>query len=105
MSDLFTPSYPDSAGHRGVETSVAAAEALAPILGRLQGLVLAAIADAGESGLTANELAARLDMDRCALQPRTSELRQMGKIRDSGMRRPNANGKRAIVWVATGGAE
>ncbi|GAA3901076.1 hypothetical protein GCM10022276_19840 [Sphingomonas limnosediminicola] len=91
--------YPDAPGHRHVETSVAAAEALGTKLGRLQRLAKTAIAEAGVTGLTADELAARLDMDRWSIQPRTSELRRKGLIRDSGQRRYNATGKSAIVWV------
>ena len=93
-------SYPDAPGHRNVETSIAAADALAPKLGRLQLLAKSAICDAGTQGLTADELAARLDMDRWSIQPRTSELKRKGLIRDSGQRRPNATGKLAIVWIA-----
>jgi hypothetical protein len=93
--------YPDAPGHRQVETSTAAAEALAPKLGRLQRLAQGAIRDAGLHGLTADELAARLAMDRWSIQPRTSELKLKGLIRDSGQRRPNCTGKLAIVWIAT----
>lgn len=92
--------YPDAPGHRCVETSVDAAVALAPKLGRLQRMAEMAIRDAGEDGLTADELAAKLDMDRWSVQPRTSELKRKGLILDSGQRRPNTTGKRAIVWVA-----
>ncbi|MBS3929057.1 MAG: hypothetical protein KGZ65_12920 [Sphingomonadales bacterium] len=91
--------YPDAPGHRNAETSIAAADAIAPKLGRLQRMSERAIRDAGENGLTADELAARLDMDRWSIQPRTSELRRKGLIRDSGQRRPNCTGKLAIVWV------
>ncbi|MES2119745.1 MAG: hypothetical protein V4513_04115 [Pseudomonadota bacterium] len=91
--------YPDAPGHRNVETSIAAAEALAPRLGRLQRLAQGAIGDAGPDGLTADELAARLEMDRWSVQPRTSELKRKGLIRDSGQRRANCTGKLAIVWV------
>lgn len=92
--------YPDEPGHRGVETSIAAGEALKPKLGRLQRMAESAIRDAGRLGLTADELAARLDMDRYSIQPRTSELKRKGMIRDSGQRRPNSTGKMAIVWIA-----
>lgn len=92
--------YPDEPGHRNVETSVAAADALAPKLGRLQRLAKKAIHDARADGLTADELAARLNLDRWSIQPRTSELKRKGLIRDSGQRRPNMTGKLAIVWVA-----
>ena len=91
--------YPDAPGHRNVETSVAAAGALAPKLGRLQRMAESAIRDAGWLGLTADELATRLHMDRWSIQPRTSELKRMGRIRDSGQRRSNCTGKAAIVWT------
>ena len=92
--------YPDAPGHRNVDTSIAAAIALAPSLGRLQRMALEAIREAGWIGLTADELAERLELDRWSIQPRTSELKRKGMIRDSGQRRPNATGKLAIVWVA-----
>jgi hypothetical protein len=92
--------YPDAPGHRHVETSVEAADAIAPVLGRLQRLAETTIRAAGERGLTADELAARLAMTRWSIQPRTTELKRKGIIRDSGQRRQNTTGKRAIVWVA-----
>ena len=65
--------YPDAPGHRNVETSIAAADAIASKLGRLQRMAEGAIRDASTHGLTADELAARLDMDRWSIPPRTSE--------------------------------
>jgi hypothetical protein len=92
--------YPDAPGHRNVDTSIAVAEALAPKLGRLQRMTEAAIREASWFGCTADETAARLEMDRWSIQPRISELRRKGIIRDSGRRRRNVTGKAAIVWVA-----
>jgi hypothetical protein len=92
--------YPDALGHRVVETSIAAAAAIAPKRGRLQQIALEAIREAGWLGLTADELAEKVGMDRLSIQPRTSELKRKGLIRDSEQRRPNATGKRAIAWVA-----
>ena len=92
--------YPDAPGHRNVDTSMAAADDLAPKLGRLQRMAETTIRSAGAHGLTADELSARLEMDRWSIQPRTSELRRKGLIRDSGQRRPNGSGKLAIVWTA-----
>lgn len=92
--------YPNTPGHRNVDTSLAAAVALAPKLGRLQQMTLEAIQAAGWRGLTADELAAHLGMDRWSIQPRTSELKRKGLIRDSGLRRMNASRKMAIVWIA-----
>ncbi|WP_260482371.1 hypothetical protein [Sphingomicrobium flavum] len=91
--------YPHTPGHRGVDTSIEAADQLARKLGRLQRMALEAITRAGAAGLTADELAERLDMDRYSIQPRTSELKRMGKIVDSRLRRKNCTGKSAIVWV------
>jgi hypothetical protein len=76
--------YPDAPGHRGVDTSIAAADALAPKLGRLQRLAELTIRAAGNDGLTADELAARLALERWSIQPRTTELSRKGVIRDSG---------------------
>ena len=92
--------YPNAPGHRNVDTSIAAAVALAPKLGRLQQMTLAAVQAAGCHGMTADELAAHLGMDRWSIQPRTSELKRKGLTRDSGLRRMNASGKMAIVWIA-----
>ena len=93
--------YPNAPGHRRVDTSVAAANDLAPKLGRLQRMTEAAIRDAGSAGLTADELASQLELSRYSIQPRTSELKLKGLIQDSGARRLNETGKQAIVWVAT----
>lgn len=97
-------SYPEVPGNRGVDTSIAATAGIHLQLGTLQRHVHEAIKGAGIQGLTTNEIAARLNVDRGSVQPRTSELKARGLIRDSQMRRPNANGKKAIVWVAGGDA-
>jgi len=99
------PIYPNEPGHRWIDTSMEAAAAVAPKCGRLQRLALAAIKDAGPAGMTTDELADHLEVDRGSVQPRTSELRLLGLIRDSGQRRKNRSGIRAIVWTATGGAQ
>ena len=92
--------YPEAPGHRHVDTSIAAAKAILPKLGRLQRVALKAIEDSGVRGLTADELATELHMDRYSIQPRTSELRLLGLIGDSKQRRANHSRKMAIVWVS-----
>jgi len=98
----FTPEreYPDVPGHRGVDTSIEAAADIAPKLGRLQRLAEETIRAAGPAGLTADELADRVELPRWTIQPRTTELRLKGLVVDSGMRRQNCTGKAAKVWVA-----
>ena len=97
---IHHPIYPDAPGHRGVDTSIEAADAMASVTGRLRQIAYRSIKEAGESGLTTDELATVTGFDRGSIQPRTSELKLMHRIKDSKLRRKNANGKRAIVWVA-----
>ena len=92
--------YPNEAGHRGVDTSIAAAAAINEDLPRLQRMVRTVIAEAGPSGITCDEIAAALGWNRFRVRPRTSELRTARRIVDSGRRRKNpASGIAAIVWV------
>lgn len=94
--------YPFTAAPGQTDTS---ADAAPKDVGTLQRKARDRIRDAGPRGLTTNELAELLNIDRGSIQPRTSELRRLGHICDSGYRRCNANGKKAIVWVAAGGAQ
>ena len=56
----------------------------------------------GRYGLTAEEAAGILHMDRVSVQPRLSELKALGLVKDSGLRRINPSSrKRAVVWVLT----
>jgi predicted ArsR family transcriptional regulator len=101
MSTAFNLfSYPYAAGHRGTDTSRAAAEIIPASL--LRGKVLEAFQRNGE--MTADECAERLCASILSIRPRCTELRNMGKLVDTGSRRPNASGRSAIVWrVAAGG--
>ena len=103
--DLFAaPSdfdlYPQRPGHKGDETSAAAAEDMAPRAPRIRQLVLDAITRAGAFGRTSEELAEELEMPRVTVQPRTSELKADGRIVKSKATRPNASsGKAARVFI------
>lgn len=102
MSEIYNADrYPDTPGHRGIDTSIAAADAIAPESSTLRRLALNAITGQEAHGLTTLELSALVGVDAGSIQPRTSELKASGKIADSGQRRRNPNGKRAIVWVAS----
>ena len=92
--------YPNEAGHRGIDTSIAAAQSINRDLPQLQRMVRDVIANAGPRGATGDEIAAALDWNRFRVRPRTSELRTAKRIADSGRRRKNdASGVAAIVWV------
>lgn len=86
--------------HRDVDTSVEAAAIIAPFSSRLRALVHRTLCD-HPAGLTVDEACAITGCARYSLQPRFTELRHMAMIRDTGMRRENASGARAIVWRAT----
>ena len=47
---------------------------------------------------TSDQVATRLGIDRLSIRPRMTMLRDLGRIRDSGIRRPNVSGKLAAVW-------
>lgn len=95
--DLFD--YENGPGHRGIDTSIEAADAIASSAGVLRDKVLTAVTAARDSGITVVEMANRDNLDRMSIQPRFSELRSMRKIADSGQRRKNPSGINAIVWT------
>ncbi|AXU20368.1 hypothetical protein C7W88_16950 [Novosphingobium sp. THN1] len=97
MPDLFDLArYPEAPGHRGVDTSIEAAESMeksAPLL-RKRCLDRLKMGPA-----TADEVAAFLELSVLSVRPRFTELYTDGLIYDTGERRPNASGRRAKVWA------
>ena len=91
--------YEGGPGHRGIATSMEAAEFISTAAGILRERVLASVGAAGAEGLTVVEMASREGFDRMSIQPRFSELRAMRRIADSGMRRKNPSNINAIVWT------
>lgn len=83
---------------RNTDTSRAAARAAVPVAARLRTMVLTAIRNAGPAGLTADEAAEYLGLSILTVRPRVSELGKAGSITDTGSRRPNGSGRKAIVW-------
>ena len=94
MNDLFD--YPNSPGYRRTDTSKAAAADMKPKAGTIRAMVLDYLTKYGAK--TADSVAWNLGLDKLAVRPRFSELREMGLIEDNGIRSPNASGKMAIVW-------
>ncbi len=93
--DLFAFRYPAKPGHRGTDTSIAAAASMLGAAPTLRALVLSALS---ERDMTADEAAAALGETVLAVRPRFTELARMGLIEDGGDRRANASGRKAIVW-------
>lgn len=101
MTDLFSytppPSYPHAPGHRRTDTSRAAAKSIAPRAGSIQDRILTALRNHGP--LATFELPAKVGVSYRSAQPRTSELRNLGLIADTGDRRVDPETDRpAIVW-------
>jgi hypothetical protein len=91
--------FDDPPAQQHSETSVAAAEAIKPDVGRLRQLVLDAIRRAGDDGLTDEEMLAAVQLAPSTGRPRRIELVQRGLVRDSGRTRKTASGRSAAVWV------
>ncbi|ALJ15333.1 hypothetical protein [Sphingopyxis macrogoltabida] len=95
MTDLFT--YPHAPGAQDRDTSRAAAAEIAPETPQLRARALAVVERS--NGLTADEVAGKLGLSILSIRPRLTELSRLGKVRDSGQRRPNVSGRNAIVWA------
>lgn len=83
-------------------TSVAAAEAIAPVAATLRRMVLEAIAAAGADGLTDEEMLERVGLQPSSGRPRRIELVRAGLVADSGQTRPTKSGRQATVWQVVG---
>lgn len=81
--DLFGGVYPDAPGYRATDTSQAAAEAMKPKVSVLRQMVLSALE---KRPMTTMEIAHEIRQRYEATQPRTTELKIMGLIEDSGDR-------------------
>lgn len=92
--------YPSEPGHKGTDTSAAAAQAAKPTAAYLRTKVLGVLV-AHPPGLTADEVAACLDEHILSVRPRVSELHARGLVHDSGLRRLNDSGRTAVVWSVT----
>lgn len=89
--------YPDHPGVKAAGTSEQAAASIAGVSGTLRDKVKQIIA--ASPGLTADEIAARLDKSPLSIRPRVSELRRLGEISHAPGRGTNDSGMTANRWV------
>lgn len=97
------PNYPLIPGAKGGETSFEAAASVERRAQHLRGVISKMLADPNNDGMTADEIAMRLNESVLSVRPRVSELHRRGAVGDTGLRRFNASGHRAIVWTSVGG--
>jgi hypothetical protein len=91
------PAYPWQAGHRGVDTSAAAAESVDGA--GLRAAVLDVLHRCGPQ--TADEAAGWLGRSVLSIRPRFTELLRFRQIHRTGERRANASGRMAHVFSVT----
>lgn len=90
--------YPDQPGHQHTDTSVLAGQSIAPYAVRLRGECLRLLRKRGP--LTSDEIAEALNLSILSVRPRITELRRMGQVRDTGLRRPSSTGHSSAVVEA-----
>ncbi|MDE2096837.1 MAG: hypothetical protein KGL39_06280 [Patescibacteria group bacterium] len=95
---LDEPIYPEFPGYQNQDTSREAAAKIAPKAKTVRDKILAAIREAGEDGLTADQAGEKVGVDPFVSRPRCTELKAMGLIRRSlNKRRPSSNGSSSIA--------
>jgi predicted ArsR family transcriptional regulator len=98
--DLFSfghDTYPSVPGFKARDTAREAAESLKPKAPLVRDKILQLMASP-HAEFTADEAASMLGLPILTVRPRFSELANMGKLVDSGVRRRNDSGKNAIAW-------
>lgn len=81
-------------------TAHQAAASVKPDLPRLEAAVLDCLRAFGARGLTSEELADAMAMERVTVSPRLKPLALKGLAVDTGMRRQGRSGRASIVWRA-----
>src|SRR5437879_1891848 len=89
--------YPNAPGFKVSGPSEQAAEAISGTANKMRAAVLAQLAQY-PGGATADEVAKDLDLSVLSVRPRVSELKRIGKIKQTGARRKNESGMNATVW-------
>lgn len=90
--------YPYQPGYQDTDTSREAAEVMKPRAGTLREKVWGYFQ---RKNCTADEIATYLGESVLAVRPRVTELARQGLIADTGVRRKNNSGRKAIVWGMT----
>lgn len=90
--------YPDGPGFKVSGPSENAAIRIAPTAAAMRSTVLHVFRNSYPQGLTADEVAASLNLSVLSVRPRVSELHRSGSLADTGSRRKNSSGMTATIW-------
>lgn len=90
-----------SAGFKRTDTSHAAADDVRRKAETIRKRVMRQLTLSHPDPLSSEEIAHLLDLPYESVQPRLAELRNAGKVIDSGVRRESRFGKRIIAWALT----
>lgn len=85
-------------------TSKQAAIEASTVTGAARSAVYQYVQECGHQGATDEEVQRGLGMNPSTQRPRRVELVEAGAIVDSGVKRPTASGRDAVVWVASAAA-
>jgi len=86
--------YPSTAGYKKEGTSKEAALSIDASTLRAKALQVIA----SSQGLTADEVAEKMNMSVLSIRPRVTELKRMGRIEETGVTRKNQSGRNAAVY-------
>lgn len=90
-------------GWKGQPTSQQAAEKAAPGAAAIRDLIMAKMREQ-DRAMSADEIAAAIDLSILSVRPRVSELARAGKLVNSGLRTINKSGSTAARWKLTAAA-
>lgn len=101
--DLFGRStYPNAPGHRGVPTSVAAAESIRPVMGAQQAKIVAFLQERGARGATYAEVCAGTGLATPSVCGRMVELVAAKRVVISAETRLTPSHRKARVYKIAG---
>lgn len=93
----MTATYPNTPGSKGTDTSAAAAESMVSSAAILRTRALAVLR---QKPATADEVAYAMGESILSIRPRLSELKRLGLVEDTGVRRLNITQRSAAVLRA-----
>lgn len=97
--DWDSEHYPDAPGYQDTDTSFNAAQSMREKAASMRAM---SVAQLRAAWLTSDETALRLGVNKYTIRARFAELHMQGVIEDTGHRRENVSGHKAIVWRLTG---